>query len=105
MRVDQSRDRQRHAAVREVVPTDDAGVLVTERGRSYDAHELAGGRQQQGLAHRQRALRAVLERQQGQARACGRRRKGLGRQALDLGRDYHRGKKAGWLPRRHRLRR
>ena len=41
----QIRDRHRNEEVREVVPADYAGVLITDRGRSYDAIELAGGRQ------------------------------------------------------------
>jgi transposase len=99
----QIRDRHRNAEVREVVPTDYEGVLVTDRGRSYDAQELAGVRQQKCLAHIQRSLSEVLERQQGKTRAFGSRLKGLLRQAMDLRRDYHRGKQAGFAAQAQQL--
>jgi hypothetical protein len=99
----QSRERPRHEEVREVVPAEYAGVLVTDRGRSYDAQELAGVRQQKCLAHIQGSLREVLERQQGKTRACGHRLKGLLRQALDLWHDYHQGQRSGFAARAHHL--
>jgi transposase len=34
------RPRHCHAEVPEVIPADDAGVLVTDRGRSYDAQDF-----------------------------------------------------------------
>ncbi len=89
----QIRGRHRNEEVREVVPAEYAGVLVTDRGRSYDARELAGVRQQKCLAHIQRTLSEVLARQHGQARAFGSRLKDLFRQALDLWHAYHRGKR------------
>jgi len=92
----QIRARHRNEEVREVVPAEYEGVLVTDRGRSYDAQELAGVRQQKCLAHIQRALSDVLAHQQGPARAFGRRLKGLLRQALDLWQDYHQGQRSGF---------
>jgi transposase len=92
----QIRERHRNAEVREVVPADYEGVLVTDRGRSYDAQELAGVRQQKCLAHIQRSLSEVLAHQRGQARAFGSRLKGLLRQALDLWHAYHQGKRSGF---------
>ncbi|MGH7960792.1 MAG: IS66 family transposase, partial [Candidatus Binatia bacterium] len=56
----QIRERHRNEEVREVIPVDYAGVRVTDRGRSYDASELAGVRQQKCLAHIQRSLSEVL---------------------------------------------
>lgn len=47
----QIRDRHRHEEVRELIPGDYKGVLVCDRGKSYDAEELAGLRQQKCLAH------------------------------------------------------
>jgi transposase len=90
----QIRKRHRNEEVREVVPADYEGVLVTDRGRSYDAQALAGVRQQKCLAHIQRALTEVVEQQHGKARAFGSRLKSLFRQALDLWHDYHRGKRS-----------
>ena len=92
----QIRARHRNEGVREVVPADYEGVLVTDRGRSYDAQELAGVRQQKCLAHIQRSLSEVLAHQQGKARAFESRLKGLLRQAPDLWHDYHRGQRAGF---------
>jgi transposase len=92
----QIRGRHRNEEVREVVPADYEGVLVTDRGRSYDAIELAGVRQQKCLAHLQRSLSEVLAHQRGKARAFGSQLKGLFRQALDLWHDYHAGKRRGF---------
>jgi transposase len=92
----QVRARHRNEEVREVVPAEYAGVLVTDRGRSYDAIELAGVRQQKCLAHIQRTLSQVLAQQQGKARAFGSRLKGLLGQALDLWHGYHQGKRRGF---------
>jgi transposase len=92
----QIRARHRNEEVREVVPAEYEGVVVTDRGRSYDASELAGVRQQKCLAHIQRSLSEVLERQHGKARAFGSQLKDLLRQALELWHDYHRGKRAGF---------
>ena len=92
----QIRARHRNEEVREVVPAEYEGVLVTDRGRSYDAIELAGVRQQKCLAHIQRTLSEVLEQQQGKARAFGSRLKGLLGQALDLWQGYHQGKRRGF---------
>lgn len=99
----QIRARHRNEEVREVVPAEYEGVLVTDRGRSYDAIELAGVRQQKCLAHIQRSLSEVLERQPGKARAFGSRLKSLFRQALDLWRDYHQGEKAGFATQAQQL--
>jgi transposase len=92
----QVRARHRNEEVREVVPAEYAGVLVTDRGRSYDAIELAGVRQQKCLAHIQRSISDVLEQQHGKARAFGQRLKALLRQALDLWQAYHEGRAPGF---------
>lgn len=56
----QIRRRHRNDAVREVIPADYAGVLVSDRASSYDATALAAVKQQQCLAHLQRSLSQVL---------------------------------------------
>ena len=99
----QIRGRHRNEEVREVVPAEYAGVLVTDRGRSYDASELAGVRQQKCLAHIQRTLSEVLARQHGKARAFGSRLKDLFRQALDLWHAYHQGKRRGFAAQAQQL--
>jgi len=100
----QVRARHRNEEVREVVPAEYAGVLVTDRGRSYDALALAGVRQQKCLAHIQRTLSEVLEQQQGKARAFGSRLKGLLGQALDLWHGYHQGTRRGFAAHAQHLR-
>ena len=80
----QVRPRHRNEEVREVVPADYAGVLVTDRGRSYDAEELAGVRQQKCLAHVLRSLSEVSETKRGPARVFSTRLKGVLRESLDL---------------------
>ena len=80
----QIRRQHRHEEVLEVVPADFAGVLVNDRGKSYDAEELAGVQQQKCLAHLLRNVSEVLERKLGMARRFGLTLKNLLRQALDL---------------------
>jgi len=99
----QVRARHRNEEVREVVPAAYEGVLVTDRGRSDDAIELAGVRQQKCLAHLQRTLSQVLARQHGAARAFGGQLKGLFRQALDLWHGYHQGKRKEFAPHAQQL--
>ena len=57
----QVRPRHRNEEVRERVPADYAGVMITDRGTSYDAVELAGVKKQKCLAHVLRSLSEVLE--------------------------------------------
>lgn len=80
----QVRPRHRNEEVREVVPGDYAGVLVTDRAASYDAKELAGVQQQKCLAHVLRSVSEVVESQRGPARTFGVRLLGQLREALDL---------------------
>ena len=47
----QVRARHRNEEVRELIPSDYGGVMVTDRGRSYDSHTLSGVRQQKCMAH------------------------------------------------------
>ena len=83
----QVRPRHRNEEVREVVPADYTGVLVTDRGRSYDAHDLAAVRQQKCLAHVLRSVSEVVETKRGRARTFGVRLMGRLREALDLWKD------------------
>jgi transposase len=87
----QIRPRHRHAEVQEVIPTDYPGVMVTDRGRSYDAQALDNVRQQKCLAHIQRSLRAVLATKTGRARDFGEGLKALLQDALQLWHAYHDG--------------
>lgn len=80
----QIRSRHRHEEVLEVVPADFAGVLVNDRGKSYDAHELDDVRQQKCLAHLLRNVSEVVERKYGMARQFGLSLKVLLRDGLAL---------------------
>ena len=62
----QVRGRHRNEEVREVVPGDYAGVMVTDRARSYDAQALSGVRQQKCLAHVLRSISEVVQTKSGQ---------------------------------------
>src|SRR4051794_24341574 len=64
----QVRARHRNEEVREVLGDDYPGVLVTDRGKSYDAKELEGGKQQKCMAHALRSIDQVLEIKRGRAR-------------------------------------
>src|SRR3954464_2420994 len=57
----QVRARHRNEEVREVIGEDNPGVLVTDRGKSYDAKELQGVKQQKCIPHALRSIDQVLE--------------------------------------------
>jgi transposase len=80
----QVRPRHRNEEVRELVPADFSGVLVCDRGRSYDAAELEGVAQQKCLAHLIRNAAKLAEEKTGRAREFGRQLKDILRRALLL---------------------
>lgn len=80
----QVRSRHRNEEVREQIPADYAGVMITDRGKSYEASELAGVRQQKCLSHVLRSISEVLEGKVGAARRFGLKLKGLLRRSLEL---------------------
>ena len=65
----QVRARHRNEEVREVVPSDYGGVMVTDRGRSYDAQALSGVKQQKCLAHVLRSISEVGRPREGEVAA------------------------------------
>jgi hypothetical protein len=85
----QVRARHRNEEVREVIGEDYAGVLVTDRGKSYDAKELEAVKQQKCISHALRSINEVLEAKQGRARHFGARLKQLLKEGLQLWHDYH----------------
>jgi transposase len=97
----QVRPQHRNEEVREVIGDAYAGVLVTDRGKSYDAQELEGVKQQKCLSHALRSINEVLETKQGRARHFGARLKKLLKEGLELWHEYHdhRGQLAGFEPR------
>jgi len=80
----QIRDRHRNEEVREVIPANYAGVLNTDRGKSYDAHELAAIKQQKCLCHLQRSITELLETKWGRGRSFGLQLRRLLTEALAL---------------------
>ena len=101
----QVRSRHRNEEVREVVPADYAGVMVTDRARSYDAQALSGVRQQKCLAHVLRSISEVIETKVGRGRSFGKRLSELLREAMELRESERRGEVADYGGETERLRR
>jgi transposase len=80
----QIRPRHRNEEVRELLPAGFGGVMVCDRGRSYDAVELEGVAQQKCLAHLIRNAAAVAEQKTGRAQLFGRELKAVLQRALSL---------------------
>src|SRR4051794_9349268 len=85
----QVRDRHRNEEVREVIGDDYAGGLVTDRGKSYDAREVEGVKQQKCISHALRSINEVLETKRGRAHHFGARLKKLLKEGLELWHEYH----------------
>lgn len=88
----QVRSQHGNEQVREIVPGDYGGTLVTDRGSSYQAAELSQVKQHKCLAHLIRNVTEVVERKTGKAKAFGSRLKSLLQQANQLWRDQRAGK-------------
>ncbi|MFQ5859509.1 MAG: IS66 family transposase [Anaerolineae bacterium] len=101
----QVRPRHRNEEVREVVPSDYRGVMVTDRGRSYDSQTLADVRQQKCMAHVLRSISEVVKTKKGRGRSFGNRLKGLLREAMDLWQAYHGAEAVDFAAAAERLRR
>ena len=101
----QVRPRHRSEEVREVIPPDYLGVMVTDRGRSYDAQTLDQVRQQKCLAHVLRSISKVVETKRGRARSFGNHLKHLLREAMELWQAHHRGEEVDLPADARRLRR
>ncbi|QEH36417.1 Transposase IS66 family protein [Aquisphaera giovannonii] len=80
----QVRQRHRNEEVRERIPADYEGTMITDRGTTYDAAELSAIRRQVCLAHVLRSISEVTEAKAGRARWFGSELKGLLRRALEL---------------------
>jgi len=87
----QIRRRHRNVEVREVIPADYAGVMITDRGKSYDAEKLLGVQQQKCLDHLKENINEVLERKTGRARSFGLRLKSILFEGRQLWRDQRAG--------------
>jgi hypothetical protein len=73
------------------MPPDYAGVMVTARGRRYDAQRFADVNQQKCLAHILRSSSAGLRTKKGRARDFGERLKSLLQDAMQRWWAYHAG--------------
>lgn len=80
----QIRGRHRNEEVREVIPGDYAGVMGTDRGKSYDAGEFDAVAQQKCLGHLQRNITEVLETKKGRAREFGLGLKNMLKKSIEL---------------------
>jgi len=87
----QIRAQHRNQEVRELVPSDYPGTLVTDRGRSYEAEELAGVDQQKCLSHLLRNVKEVVTTKSGRAREFGEGVLNTLKQANQLWRDHRAG--------------
>lgn len=85
----QIRPRHRNEEVREVIGDAYAGILGTDRGKSYDAQALAEVKQQKCLAHIFRNLAAVLATKTGRACDFAGVLHKLLQEALELYRAFH----------------
>jgi transposase len=99
----QVRPRHRNEEVREQVPADYAGVMITDRGTSYDAVELDGVKKQKCLAHVLRSLSEVLGAKARGARRFAKRLKDLLKQALALWHERRAGPGTDFADRLRRL--
>jgi DNA-binding protein H-NS len=99
----QIRKRHRNEEVRELIPSDYAGTLITDRGKSYDAKELAGVAQQKCVCHLLRSCSEVLEHKQGKARWFASTLKSHLREALQLWKEYRAGETHDYEARRQAL--
>ena len=88
----QIRPRHRNQEVRELIPADYAGVMVTDRGKSYDAEALSDVKQQKCLDHLKENINEVLEHKAGRARSFGLKLKTILWEARQLWRDQRAGK-------------
>lgn len=99
----QIRTHQGNDQVRELVPADYRGTLVTDRGSSYEAAELSAVEQPKCWSHLIRHVTEVVENKTGRAPACGLRLKGLLPQANQLWRDQQEGKARDYLAQVERI--
>ena len=101
----QVRSRHRNGEVRELIPSDYGGVMVTDRGRSYDSRTLYGVKQQKCMAHVIRSVSDVVETKVGRGRSFG---KGLierFRDAMELRESERRGEASNFIAESERLKR
>ena len=85
----QIRWQHRNEEVREIIPSNYAGVMISDRGKNYDAEEFDDVEQQKCLGHILRNITDVVETKQGRAREFGVKAKGLFQDGMELWRARH----------------
>ena len=80
----QIRSQHRNEEVQEIIPVDFAGVLVTDRGVSYDAKVFEEMKRQKCIGHLLKNISMVLETKTGPSRGFGVRLKALFQESLEL---------------------
>src|SRR5665213_311028 len=80
----QIRPQHRNEEVREIIPRDYAGVMISDLGKSYDADEFRAVEQQKCLGHILRNIAEVVETKQGRAREFGIQAKSLFQEGMGL---------------------
>ena len=102
-RVYQIRNQHGHQQVMEIIPADYRGVLVTDRGKSYDAGALRDVSQSKCVAHLQRNIAEVMETKQGAAKGFGNKLKDILKRGTQLWWDYRAGKVADMVEQAARI--
>ena len=85
----QIRPQHRNEEVREIIPTDYMGVMISDRGKSYDAEEFQQVEQQKCLGHILRNITDVVETKHGRACEFGLIAKRLLQEGMELWRARH----------------
>ena len=91
----QIRPQHGNQQVRELIPGDYRGTLVTDRFSSYEAQELAGVAQHKGLSHLIRNVAEVVQSKTGRAKVFGSELKALLQDANALWRQQRTGTVSG----------
>jgi hypothetical protein len=87
----QVRPRYRNEEVRERIPADYQGVMITDRAGVYDADVFAAVKKQKCISHVQQSLKEVVEKKSGMARRFATELKMLLKRALALWRERRAG--------------
>ena len=95
----QIRPQHGNEQVREIIPKDYAGTLVTDRFTSYEAEELTGVEQHKCLSHLIRNVGEVVESKTGRAKTFGSQLQSLLLEANDLWRQQRSGEVSDYADR------
>src|ERR1700677_757902 len=99
----QIRRQHGNEQVRELIPGDYTGTLVTDRFSSYEAEELSGVEQHKCLSHLIRNVTEVVESKTGRAKTFGSELKGILQNANDLWRQQRAGTVPGYADRAEQI--